>query len=243
MKMRNIFYNIALFSFLIGFSYCKKKSSSPPAETKDCSSYLTQLSQDAVNAEFKPGTYWVLFDGTNNRYNSISITNNSITTVELSYSYGDECGAKKAYRYTASISQHTYSPGNANPVAVDEDFKGLAYEDNRFFLSTKDSYQNMEKCGSVSHPSCYGAIFYEEYSLNNNNSVKEKLDSMLFNGVYQKSVEHMTFPKNYFYQNIPFTNKVEFYFNTTIGFMRQVKYDSLNNIIADRKMLRYNIVK
>lgn len=66
---------------------------------------------------------------------------------------------------------------------------------------------------------------------------------MLFNGVYQKRVEHITFPKNYFYQNIPFTNKVEFYFNTTIGFMRQVKYDSLNNTIADRKLVRYNIVK
>jgi len=226
-------FNQVLFLIaVLIFSACKKKESQAPA-SEDCSSAYKPLSEDVKEINYKPGSYWIMYDSVSKKIDSLVVSSNSGIFL-MEYLVAKLQCPPKADRIVHmvdiynidSLGKATKSPEEKNYVFI------LGVESKEVVIH---GYPN----GYPYSAQGFSPIFiYTDYTLAAPQSsfypAFSKLDSIfIVNRYYTKVIKAR-------YGN---KGKLDYYFNASTGFLKFQSTDSNGVELYNRVLLRNKIIK
>ncbi len=223
--MKKILY---LVFALILFS-CKKKTESVNDISADVPCYYYPLSKDLQKVDYKVGSYWVLFDSIQNRYDSLTVSYNNHYTQEYPMHKGMSC-PNKADRIHHSIDLYYCSPaGSVTKASVNENYVEVLVSENN--QSVIHGYPNC-------YPSTCPIKIYHNFDSIPNDLLDpvsySKFDSLPIHQRFYKKVRKLTTGAKAI---------TSYYFNSENGFLRFYASDSTGKVTLNKSLVRQLILK
>lgn len=225
---------ISIFlGFLICLS-CKKSPPLPPPAPLDCSDFYSHLTSDISKVDFKPGTYWVLYDSIKGVFDSVSVVFNQQYVQEYPWVKNEDC-QRKSDVIVHLLNEYIYSATGSPSLTTKGEFASMNSSSDRVLL------QNFGNINCSQYNNCGTYVYFDYQTANTawNADLINKPDSVLIYNKYFKRVINYEYPKNF----VPSSGKKMYFFNSDVGFLKIKLFDTSNVLISNEVLIRYKIVK
>jgi hypothetical protein len=228
-----------VFFSLFVFSACKKVDTGTPQMStepsqEECLNRKRLISEDIKQADFKPGTYWILFDSITSGLDSISVKSNRHFVLEYPKPKG-QCQAF-ADEIILNFDHYSYSFGSSPSVVTPSVYSYMVCSDEMIVIN---GYPNNYPWG--------GPKIYYNFDIVPKELIALKtIDSLFVYDTYYKRIINTIGPVRFYNPNSSETNPnytYHHYFNVAFGFLKIKIFDSQNTMLANKVLIRSKIVR
>lgn len=213
---------------------CEKDKGPAQAQPPDCSAYQTHLSADIQKVNFKPGTYWVLYDSIANKYDSVAVAYNQQFVQEYNWNMSPRC-LKTADVVQHLLNEYTYTAGGTPTLTSVGEFGIMKCLDSHVLL------QKLSEINCANYNNCGTSVYYDYEAAGNAPEAQfiTRYDSFFVYNTWFKKVMKTSYPLNY----VPGYGKREYLFNTEVGFLKLKLYDNGGTLNYNAVLVRQHLVK
>ena len=216
---------------------CKKENPEPaplPSGPDPCFTNKVPVSADLKKAAFNPGTYWVLYDSIAATYDSLLVKDTTLTYAQYPHSKGQTCSW--ADRIIVALTQYRYAASGTPSLVTGE------------YLCIISEKQTINLNGYITNFPVTGPMIYYDFDSEPKPYFPiTRLDSIFILNRYMKRVIKSIGPIRYESSSgsAPMSDRSIYhhYFNTDIGFLKVVRYDSSQVLLSSKALVRYNLAK
>jgi hypothetical protein len=222
---------------LLALCGCKKENPPPaplPSGENPCITNKRPVSVDVRKTDFKPGTYWVLYDSIAGTYDSLLIKENLHSYAEYPHAKGQACSWADRIQHT--LLQYQYA-SSGTPSLVTGQYLYFLSEEKAITLN-----------GTITNFPYPGPMIYYDFDTEPRSYFPvTRLDSIFVLNRYVKRVIKSIGPIRYKSANssaeVSDHSIYHHYFNADIGFLKAISYDSNQVMLSNKVLVRYSILK